>query len=83
MKRCLPLLLLLLCGCGLTLGPTVKTEYVIVHPGKPLEVLENATVKGKVLDGTADPVRQDIGGWVVMPQDHWNAVKRRLEAGKP
>lgn len=69
-------------GCtGLTLGPQVRTEYTIVHVGKPLQVLESSKVKGRVLDGTGDAVDQDIGGWVVMPPDHWDAVKRTLEKG--
>ncbi|MCY3019528.1 MAG: hypothetical protein NTW87_10940 [Planctomycetota bacterium] len=44
-----------------------------------MQVLENTTVKGRVLDGSGDAVEQDIGGWVVMPSDHWEAVKRNLE----
>jgi hypothetical protein len=66
-------------GCGLTLGPTVETRYVVIHPGRPLEVLENQTIDGRVLDGSGEAVKQDIGGWVAMPADHWEAVKRRLE----
>jgi len=67
------------CGCGLTLGPVTKTEYVLVHPGKPLVVLENKAVKARVLDGSGDAVKQDVGGWVMMPPEHWEAVKRKLE----
>lgn len=66
-------------GCDVTLGPKTKTEYVLVHTGKPLEVLENRSVKGRVLDGSGAAVQQDVGGWVMMPPDHWEAVKRRLE----
>lgn len=75
-------LILLVCGnsgCDLTLGPKTKTEYVIVHTGKPLEILENRSVKGRVIDGSGAAVEQDVGGWVVMPPDHWEAVKRKLE----
>jgi len=32
-----------------------------------------------VLDGSGAAVEQDIGGWVVMPNDHWESVKRNLE----
>ena len=44
-----------------------------------MQVLENTKVEGRVLDGSGDTVQQDIGGWVVMPSDHWEAVKRNLE----
>jgi len=66
-------------GCGLTLGPVTKTEYVLIHPGKPLTALENKTVRARVLDGTGDAVKQDIGGWIMLPPDHWEAIKKRLE----
>ena len=67
-------------GCsGLSLGPQTKTEYIVMHPGRPMQVLENATVKGRVLDGSGDAVKQDIGGWIMQPPDHWEAVKRNLE----
>jgi hypothetical protein len=68
-----------LAGCDVTLGPKTKTEYVLVHTGRPLEVLENANVKGRVLDGSGAAVQQDVGGWVMMPPDHWDAVKKQLE----
>lgn len=67
------------CNGGLTLGPQVRTEYTIVHVGKPMQVLESATVTGRVLDGSGDAVKQDVGGWVFMPLDHWEVVKRSLE----
>lgn len=70
---------LLSSGCDLTLGPKVKTQYVIVHPGKPLEILSTQTVVGRVLDGSnVEPVMQDVGGWIVMPREHWEAVERVL-----
>ena len=62
-------------GCGgLTIGPRTETRYVIVHPGRPLQILGNKTVRGRVLDGTGDAVEQDIGGWIAMPAEHWNAI---------
>lgn len=70
----------LIVGCDLTLGPKVATKYTIVHPGKPLQILEPAKVKARLLDGTGDPVTQDIGGWVCLPPEHWEAIKRALEA---
>ena len=70
-------------GCDLTLGPKVKTRYVIVKPGKPLRVLENKVVKVRVLKGEGDPIAQDVGGWVAMPEEHWDAVKRKINEGAP
>jgi len=51
----------------------------MVHPGKPMEVLENKTVNGRVMDGSGDAVEQDVGGWVLMPVSHWEAIKRQLD----
>ena len=72
---------LMISGC-LTLGPTVKTEYVIVKPGLPCRVLENETVRVKLLNGTADSVEQDIGGWVCMPPEHWETILPILEKAR-
>ena len=70
----------LLGGCtGLTLGPQIKTEYVIMHPGKPCQVLENKNLVVRTFEGKGDPVIQDVGGWVAMPESHWQAVKKELE----
>jgi hypothetical protein len=70
-------------GCGgLTLGPTVKTEYVIVKPGLPCQVLENQKLRVKPLNGSADSVEQDIGGWVCMPPSHWEVIKPILEESR-
>ena len=67
-------------GCsGVSLGPQVKTEYVILHPGRPMVVLENVKLKGRVVDGSGDAVEQDVGGWLMMDPSHWEAVKRGLE----
>jgi flagellar biosynthesis/type III secretory pathway ATPase len=80
LSPCLILLSCVLSGCsGVSLGPQVRTEYVVLHAGRPLQVLENKTLKGRVLDGTGDAVDQDVGGWVAMPMDHWEAVKRNLK----
>jgi hypothetical protein len=74
----LTLICLLTSACDLTLGPKVKTIYVVVSPGKPLLVLSpGAVVKGRVLDdSTGDAVSQDIGGWVAMPVKHYNALAK-------
>jgi len=79
-------LLMLICfvsaGCrpSLSVGPQTRTEYIILHPGKPMQSLENKTLKGRALDGTGSAVKQDVGGWVFMPPDHWQAVQRALDA---
>lgn len=64
-------------GCGgLSIGPQTKTQYVMVNPGRPLLILSNSTVTGRVIDATSDqaPVQQDIGGWVAMPQSHFRVL---------
>lgn len=67
-------------GCtGLTLGPQVRTEYVISHAGKPVQILENKDLVVRTLDGQGSPVVKDVGGWVAMPLDHWQALKTVLE----
>ena len=73
-------LILLCCGSwGCTIGPRIATKYIIVHPGKPIEVLENRKIKGILLEDPGDPVTMDIGGWVAMPPEHWEAVTRALK----
>jgi len=47
-----------------------------------MQVLENAKVKGRAIDGSGDAVEQDMGGWIAMPSDHWESVKRNLEGAK-
>lgn len=65
----------------MTLGPKVEAKAVIVHPGQPLRALENISVKAQTADGTQ--VSQDIGGWVAMPPEHWDAIKRVLDKEQP
>lgn len=74
----LTLMLIVSSGCGLTLGPVAEKTAVIVRPGKPLIVTKNVTVEGTQLE-TNEPVKQDIGGWVIMPKEHWDVIKARLE----
>ena len=70
---------LMISGCDITLGPKVKTVYAIVYPGKPIEILQNAKVIGRVLNAyTLDPVTQDIGGWIAMPPEHWELIQKKL-----
>lgn len=66
-------------GCDVTLGPKTKTEYHVVHAGKPFQALDNKTLKGKTLEGTGDAVEQNVDGWVFMPPDHWDLIKRMLD----
>jgi len=63
-------------GCnGLTLGPTTKVEYVIVYPGQPVQVMENETVRVRTLSSNSVG-KHDIGGWVAMPREHFEALSR-------
>ncbi len=77
----LALCLLTMTGC-ITIGPRVETRYVIVHPGQPLRVMENTTLSGERLDG-AGPAKQDVGGWIMMPPDHWAVLERIIKASQP
>jgi hypothetical protein len=79
MLSCLPILV---SGCDLTIGPKVKTTYVLIQPGKPVEILETSKVKARILstgNDKVDPVTQDVGGWIAMPPEHWAAVERAME----
>ena len=69
---CLIASLMLISGC-VQIGPRVKTEIVIVRLGKPLEILENVTVKGRRI-GDGSVGKQDIGGWYCMPKDHFERL---------
>jgi len=41
-------------------------------------VTQNVTVTGQIL-GTDQPVKQDIGGWICMPNSHFEALMRAAE----
>ena len=75
-------LILSLSGC--TIGPNVKTQYVIINPGSPCVVLENKETLVRPLTAPEDtkPEKQDIGGWVTMPFTHWDVIKKKLEEKK-
>ncbi len=60
-------------ACGLRIGPIVETRTVIVHPGQPLQILENVTVTARRL-GDDTHVEQDIGGWIAMPRSHFDTL---------
>jgi len=57
----------------------VKTEFVILKPGKPVIILDNQRVKVKPLLGEGGLSRISLGGWVAMPQEHFEALKRAAE----
>lgn len=73
------LALCILGGCDLTLGPKVEIRYVIVKPGLPGEILESKKVRCRILKDTEGAaVVQDIGGWIAMPPEHWETLKKEL-----
>ena len=69
------LILSSLSATGCTIGPTVEVRHVLIHPGQPLRVMENVTVEGERLDG-GGAASHDVGGWIMMPPDHWAAVEK-------
>lgn len=71
------MLLLTICA-SCTIGPVKQTEYVVAHPGQPGQVVENTQVL-LMPAGASQPVKQDIGGWMVMPQDHFDALMNKLK----
>jgi hypothetical protein len=77
----LPLMIASCCalsGC-VTLGPKVETQVVILRPGNPVRILENRRMKCQPMTGSEAMISQDVGGWVAMPPEHWDAVRRQLE----
>jgi len=73
-------LVLTLAGCSLTLGPVIERKAIIVVAGVPVEILENRVVECHVLNEVEiNPVKQNIGGWVAMPPDHWKTLKAEVE----
>jgi len=52
----------------------------VIKPGLPVELLENRSLRCRILnDNEGDMVTQDVGGWIAMPPEHWDAVKREVE----
>lgn len=74
MMTCL-LLWLLLSMTACTIGPTTEVRYVIVHAGQPMRAMANQSIDGERMDG-AGITSQDVGGWVMMPPDHWAAIEK-------
>lgn len=72
-------LALALAGCsGLTLGPRVETRVVVIRAGTAVEILENHTLHARVLNAETT-FQQDVGGWIAMHPDHWEALKREVQ----
>jgi hypothetical protein len=69
-----------LTSCGLTLGPQTKVEIVIPHAGKPCRVVQKKAVLDvqEIKSGLIAP--QDVAGWICMPEEHWDAVQRAMDA---
>lgn len=68
-------------GCGLTLGPTVEKKAIIVRAGTAIEIIEDEEVMARILtgDGNSDLFSQNVGGWIAMHPDHWDALKREID----
>lgn len=69
-------------GCeGLTLGPVITRKAIIVRAGTAIEVVENVSVEARILtdNGESDVFEQDIGGWITLHPDHWDAVQSEFE----
>jgi hypothetical protein len=82
---CLGLLLScwMISGCQFTpvqIGPQEKETITILHPGRPIKILRNCTVDARPLkDEQAKPAKVDVGGWIAMPPDHWDAVTLSIQ----
>lgn len=73
-------------GCNLTLGPITETKAIIVNNGNTVEILENKKVschlysesieKEKNENKSINVFKQDIGGWIAMPPEHWIKIKQ-------
>lgn len=78
------ILVLLLTGCDITLGPKVEKKAIIVYPGVPVEILQAVKLDCHTLvkseqEGEVDVFKQDVGGWVAMPPEHWKSLKAEVQ----
>jgi len=71
---------MLVSGC-ITIGPRIKTEFVIVRLGNPVQVLDNKVVRCRRV-GDKSIGEQDIGGWYAMPEDSFNRMMKLATIGK-
>jgi hypothetical protein len=46
--------------------------------------LQARTLASKKVDGATitGVVSQDVGGWVAMPEEHWDVIERKLKEAK-
>jgi hypothetical protein len=75
------IIVFLISGCDVTLGPKTEVKTIIVKPGSGVEVLSDVVVNARLLsgvDGNTDIFRQDIGGWIAVHPDHWQSVKNEI-----
>lgn len=87
MRRKVLLLLALSLSICLTSGcfrPKETTKYVVLRAGQPGQILQGQPTKMRVRSlATGEIVENEsVDGWVTMPQEHWDTVKRNLENGK-
>lgn len=69
-----------LTSCGLSIGPQVKETAVLVHDGQPGVVVGNVSVRVQFEKAGGEQfVDQKIGGWMVMPKPHFDALMTRLK----
>lgn len=60
--------------------PRDKETDVLVHDGQPGVVMKNMKVPVKFVAAGAKQTKDtDIGGWTVMPQDHFDALMTKLK----
>ena len=69
-----------LMSCGLSIGPQETERVVKVHDGQPGIVAEEATVLVMwEAAGAKKFHKEKIGGWVVMPKEHFDALMTKLQ----
>jgi hypothetical protein len=74
--------LLFCASCDITLGPKIERKAIIVVSGVPVEILESRALDCHVLSeksGEINRFKQDVGGWVAMPPDHWKTLKEEVQ----
>ena len=71
---------------GCTIGPRTATNYVLIHPGDPILILEDrAYVQGRPLYGAdnLEPTDWNVSGWVAMPQDSYQYLRKLATKDEP
>lgn len=67
-------------GCLRPPREVTETRFVIIHQGKPIQILAGAShVTGRTLDGEQEVADVDVNGWTAMPPSHWRKVKAVLD----